>query len=410
MPQDSVILLGNYRPTLTLARSLSALGYRVIVTRGGGEGCSEWSRFVDECWDHPPIEDATAFFAALDELLRQRPDIRIVYPVWERCVAGLAAYRHMLPADRIYAAPDPRTVVTCLDKLRMLELSVRCGVPCADFAVVETYEALRHEADRIGFPIVIRPLSSSLSLNGGKVITLRSADELDAQLPVWPRGHTSLIVQEFVTGPRHNIYFAAQQGRPIRFLAAEILRTHKADGSGLAVDGRTIPLAPKIQDHCTRLIQALDYHGVGCVQFMVDPDAGKVSFLELNPRIAGNHAIAEACGLELGRLSIDLARDPDGDERLTIGPAGRRYVWTYGDFRGIREQLARDEMGWEQALAAAVRALWLAVVADVHMTWRWNDPLPPLALFAQQMFKRNRPAAPDAGARRPAASTPTAQG
>lgn len=117
----SILLLGNYRPTLTLVRKLAPLGYRIIVTRGGGEGCSEFSRYVSECWDHPPIEDEISFFAALNDFLRQRTDIEVVLPVWEPCVIGLAKHQKFLPQDRVYATPSSSIVQQCLNKLKMVE-------------------------------------------------------------------------------------------------------------------------------------------------------------------------------------------------------------------------------------------------------------------------------------------------
>lgn len=385
MKTESILLLGNYRPTITLARELKPLGYRIIVTRGGGEGLSEHSRFVDECWDHPPIEDEQAFVDALQAYLLDRQDIRIILPVWEPCALHLARNRERLPADRIYAAPDPDTVIACLDKMRMLNLAKSSNIPIAEFAIVDDHARLVGEAGRIGYPLIVRPTASSLDLNGEKVLIASNEDELVAELPAWPKGHDELIVQDYVTGPRHNLYFAAQRGRPIRFLAAEILRTHKANGTGLAVEGATIALEPDIREYGESLLKALDYDGVGCVQFIVDRISGKVTFLEINPRIAGNHAIAESCGLELGRLSIDLARHQEREETLFIGDSGVRYAWTYGELRGIAESLSGGQLGIGAAFSAIALMIRTGFGADTHMTWRWDDPMPTLALFLRQI-------------------------
>lgn len=408
MMTESVLLLGNYRPTITLARELKPLGYRIIVTRGGGEGLSEYSRFVDECWDHPPVEDETAFVGALQAFLRDRPNIRIILPVWEPCALQLAHHRESLPDDRIYAAPNSDTVIACLDKMHMLSFAKSSNVPIAEFAIVDNHSRLADEAERIGYPLIVRPATSSLELNGEKVLISSNQEELLAELPAWPSGHDELIVQEYVTGPRYNLYFAAQRGRPVRFLSAEILRTHKANGTGLAVEGATIALDPDIRQYGENLIKALDYDGVGCIQFIVDRESGKVTFLELNPRIAGNHAVAEYCGLELGRLSIDLARTPEREEPFFVGNAGVHYAWTYGELRGIVESLSNGQLkpgSLPRAIALMIRNCF---ATDVHMTWRWDDPLPTLALFLRQVpgiktlvnrssaARRPEPAAPEA--------------
>src|SRR5688500_5286865 len=45
--QPRVLLLGNYRPTLAIARALAPLGYRILVAGKGGEGVAEYSRYAE---------------------------------------------------------------------------------------------------------------------------------------------------------------------------------------------------------------------------------------------------------------------------------------------------------------------------------------------------------------------------
>src|SRR6185503_17231776 len=81
---SAVLLLGNYRPTITLVRELKALSYAIIVGRGGGEGGAEYSRFTDEIWDHPELEESPdAFLLSLRSFLLRRSDIGVVFPVAE---------------------------------------------------------------------------------------------------------------------------------------------------------------------------------------------------------------------------------------------------------------------------------------------------------------------------------------
>ncbi|MEQ8824675.1 MAG: ATP-grasp domain-containing protein [Filomicrobium sp.] len=412
----SILLLGNYRPTLTLARQLAPLGYRIIVTRGGGEGCSEFSRYVSECWDHPPIEDETSFFAALNSFLRQRPDIEIILPVWEPCVTGLAKHQKHLPQDRVYATPSSSIVQQCLNKMEMVKLAAEVGVPCAKFAIIDSFDELREAGSRVDYPFIVRPLASSLPINGRKAVICHSEDEFKKLLPEWPEGHRSLIVQEYVEGPRYNVYFAAQHGKPLRLLAAKILRTHLRDGTGLAVDGLTVDLDDDLKDATEKLLSALDYTGVGCVQFIVDRASERLSFLELNPRIAGNHAVPEACGLELSRLAVDLAEGGGTAEPHFTAKGGKRYAWTYCDLRGLRVALQEQQIGGPQALSEFGRLLWLGLRAPIHMTWDWRDPVPTLALFANQIpglskfvpsdFKRPVRDSQDVKGSLPAASAP----
>lgn len=390
-PRDErsrVLVLGNYRPTIPLARSLAEAGYRVIVTRGCGRGTSQHSRFVAEVWNHPPLSTGEPFYAALGAFLRSRPDIGIVYPIWEACMPGLTRYRHLLPDGRAIIMPDPETTELCLDKPRMLQLATEAGVACAKYRRVETCRSLVGAANEIGFPIIVRPTSSKQPLNGKKAVIVTSRDRLRAQLPSWPTDHADLIVQRYVNGPRINLYFAARHGRPIRYLASKIDTTDVLDGTGYAVDGETIPLAEDIKRIGDRLISRLGYHGVGLIQCMRDQSSGALSFIELNPRVSGSHTVAELCGLDLGRIAVDLALGRPTPNGLTVGESGKRYVWTFGALSGIGASFRSGEIGLRRAGTDALGSLLRAFQADIHMTWRWDDPKPALALLFRKLLGR----------------------
>ena len=381
----ALLLLGNYRPTLTLARTLAAPGRRIVVTRGGGEGFSEYSRFVSGVWDEPdPAEDEGRFIAALAAYLEAHADIEIVLPVTESYAVALARHADALPRSRIYATPRPEMVVAATDKIGMLDKAASLAVPVAPYRAVGALAELNGAATAIGFPVVVRATDPSLRLGTEKAVTLRSARDLAAAFPVWPDGHRSLLVQCRVGGRRHNLYFAARQGEIVRLAHAVIGATDRSDGSGLATEGMTIEPDPALAAHCAALVAGLDYHGIGCAQFLVAEAAGSVSFLEINPRIAGNHAVPEAAGLALGPLAVALACEPDAEVAYRAGRPGLRYSWTYGALRALKVGLSRGQVPLRAVPRHLARIAWSCLRSDVHMTWSWRDPLPTLALFYQQ--------------------------
>lgn len=384
-PPSTVLLLGNYRPTIVLVRSLGSLGYRLIVGLGGGEGGAERSRFANEVWDHPPIEQPRFFLDSLRAFLQQRPDIDLVLPVAEDFVRLLSAARATLPIGRLYAMPGATAVGTTLDKMASYDLAEDAGVPVAPRGVFETYDELLRGCEAVGYPVVIRPIESTRRLGAKKAVVVESRQDLMATLPVWPQAHAALLVQRKVSGRRHNIYFAAQAGRPVRMLEAVIDRTDHPDDTGLAVEGRTVRPSPDLTGYTEALTRALAYTGVGCAQFLVDRGGGGVHFLEVNPRIAGNHAVAEAAGLGLGELAIRLADPALPEVPFVSGQAGLRYAWTYGDLRTLKAAYAAGDASFSQTARNLGRIASTCLRADVHMTWRWDDPLPTLVLYARQL-------------------------
>jgi predicted ATP-grasp superfamily ATP-dependent carboligase len=376
--KPSVLFLGNYRPTLTLARTFAAMNYNVIVTLEP-EGIAQFSRYVDECWHSPPINDPPAFFEAVRDFLKTRADITVVYPVLEVCVRNFPRYGHLLPSDRLYVRADDLTIQTCLSKPQMMAVAADEGVLSERHKLVRDYPGLLDAAEQIGFPLIVKPSNTSGRMGKRKAVIAHSTGELARELPAWPANHPELIVQTYVDGPRINLYFASQRGVAIRYLAAEILRTDEEDGTGLAVDGRTIELNPDIKRIGDRLLARLNYHGIGCIQMLRDTKFGRYYFLELNPRIAGNHAVPEHCGLGLGVLGMQLAQGNAADDTLKVGAAGKHYVWTSSAIDKIWKAARAGEISWTAASRRLAGALKSAVTADVHVNWHRRDPLPALA-------------------------------
>ena len=376
---STVLLLGNYRPALTLARVLRRQGYKVICSVEGCDGGAEHCRYVDELWGHRPVKsDSLGFLADLKGFLAERPEIEVVYPVAEEYVRTFAEHEHHLPAGPVYAMTPPDMVKACLDKLSLMSLAVLNKVPTAPFEMVHTLSGFLQAVERIGLPLVIRPEKSTERIGGKKAVVCETVTDLQAVVHELAGGMRNLLLQRKVEGRRHNLYFAAQNGRIVRYLHAVILRTDMPDGTGLAVEGETIEPDPELRDYAARMIKALGYTGVGCAQFLVNEHDGSVSFLEINPRIAGNHAVPEAAGLMLSTVAIALAQFPEKPVRALEGKTGLKYVWTAGDLLGAKLAYLRGDVSAKDGFRWFRHAVAAAWHADVHMKWSWHDPLPGL--------------------------------
>jgi predicted ATP-grasp superfamily ATP-dependent carboligase len=387
----TILLVGNYRATIALARELGRAGHRIVVGCGGDEeGGAEFSRYCSRVWEHPPAASAPAFLAALKAFLLAEPGISVVLPAAERYARLIAEHQSGLPQDRIYASPAPQCVSTCLDKARLLRLASDAGVPVAPFAEARDRASLQRAAAELGYPLIVRPQDSMQRLLGRKAVTCASPAEMETSFASWPKEHASLLLQKKVSGRRHNVYFAAHSGTPIRLLEAIILRTDRPDGSGLAVEGMTVPLDGTRTAYTAALLAALGYHGVGCAQFLVDARSGAISFLEINPRIAGHHAVAERAGLGLSRLSVELAAGECRETELVQGKVGLRYVWTYGELRSVRSRVSAGEIGVASAAAGFWRAFAAAARADLNVGWDGRDPVPTLHTYWKAFAPRLR--------------------
>ena len=379
----TVLILGNYRPALTAARVLARLGYRVAVTGSAEQPFAEYSQAVTQVWDAPPPKDK-GFVAALLSFIDGHDDIVAVMPVSEAMLDILAANWTALTDRGVRLAMPPAAIVRqCHDKTGMLDIASAAGLDCPPYAVAPNADVLLATADKVGFPLVIRPLTPGTRFGKLKAITLESREALIAYPAETFEAAGPMLLQRYFSGRRYNVYFAALNGRIIDEQHAKIFRSDRADGSGLTVEGKTIPDVPELSGDVHALAGALGYTGVGCAQFLFDEATGKRCFLEINPRFGANYAFIEAAGMQLTRLCMLLAGSDPVEPRLAPRLDKKRvhFVWTYGDLAGLVHELANREIGLKGAIGWLVEAVRAAVKADMHVTWSRTDPKPTLMTY-----------------------------
>lgn len=381
-PRPTILLLGNYRPAVVVARALAKRGHRIILgSRGEEHGCRH-SKFVHEVWDHPDLEHARSFCRSLLKFLQERRDIGLVFPITEEFVNFFATRKPSLGEHVTLVSPPAHTIQTFSNKTRALKLAADNGVATHPFALTTDHSGLMRHAGQIGYPLTIRPLGTTARLNNKKALILANEYELQTVLPAWPEGHKALLLQRFASGNRHNVYFAAEDGRVIAVSQSRITRTNQPDGTGLAVDGCTVPVSPDLLKDTQALVAASNYTGIGLAQFIFEPQTGDRCFLELNPRVSGSHAVPEHAGVPLSALAVQLAAGSAPRTQCTSpdacirGKPGIRYVWTSGDLHGAKMARINREISTFGLFAWVSRALLCMVRADAHMIWSLNDPKP----------------------------------
>ena len=286
-----VLVLGDYRQTVTIVRSLGRIGFWITLGTSDGRSSTALSRFVSEVRVFQE-SDRDRFLDQLEDYLRRdKPDY--VFPVGEdqaRCIAR-ATERFMPLAT--WVMPDPDTLLRCLDKSALYALTPTLGIPTAAWRKFTDIAGWSRAVHELGFPVVVKRKDSSANIRQKKAIILRTPDAFDAFLTELANEPDvgSLLLQKFASGARQNCHIAADRGRLVAYFQQKVLRTDELYGTGIGVEGVSVPVAPELRAYCERLVEALGYHGIGCIQFMVDEASGAVAFLEFNPRMDSTAAL-----------------------------------------------------------------------------------------------------------------------
>jgi acetyl-CoA/propionyl-CoA carboxylase biotin carboxyl carrier protein len=238
-------------------------------------------------------------------------------------------------AGLTWVGPPPSAIRAMGDKAAARRLAASLGVPVlAGYDDAEqTDDTLTSAAERIGFPILIKPAAGG----GGKGMRIvrqpgRLRDELAASRreALAAFGDGRLILERLVEGGRHVeiqvLFDEAGHGIHLGERDCSVQRRHQKvleEAPSPAVD---VALRRRLGDAALALGRAVGYVGAGTCEFLVD-DRGAFSFLEMNTRLQVEHPVTECVtGRDLVADQLRIAAGktldvPAGEASPTTGHA-----------------------------------------------------------------------------------------
>lgn len=386
-----VLVVGDYRQTVVVVRSLARAGYEVTLGCPFPESSTARSRYVARVWNYDGssterfLGDLAAFIEA------ERPDYTFV--VGERPLRRLIHAAPRFEGLTLWAHPGAEALARCFDKAALYELAPRLGIPTVPWVPFTSAPEWRLRAAEIGFPVIVKRKDSSARVLGRKALICGSPSELEAFLASLERdpNPAQLVMQKYFIGVRHNCHVASAGGKLVLYFQQRVLRTDALDDTGIGTAGVSVAPSPELRAYCERLASALDYTGIGCIQFLVNEATGEVAFLEFNARMDSTAALPYRLGLDFPRIALDLARCRRFGHRPPREVArpyavGCTYHWLLGDVRSWFNAARARRLS---AFALARWAAWTAWMSlrSHHLTFDWRDPLPTLHMYWSALGK-----------------------
>ncbi|MFY0309012.1 acetyl-CoA carboxylase biotin carboxylase subunit [Leisingera sp. D0M16] len=315
---DTILVANRGEIALRVMRTARAMGLKSVAVYTEADAASPHAAFADVsiCIGEGPAADS---YLAVDKVIAaaREAGAGAVHPGYGFLSENAEFARACAAAGLVFIGPSPEAIALMGNKAAAKRKMIAAGVPC-----MPGYEGadqapgvLSAEADRIGFPVMIKAAAGG----GGKGMRLvRQAADFNAALQLARSeaqaafGSDQVILEKALLRPRHVEVqvFGDAQGQVIHLGERDcsVQRRHQKvveEAPSPAVDSA---LRARMGAAAVKAAQAIGYQGAGTVEFLLD-QGGAFHFLEMNTRLQVEHPVTEMiAGLDLVEMQIRVAR------------------------------------------------------------------------------------------------------
>jgi [lysine-biosynthesis-protein LysW]--L-2-aminoadipate ligase len=179
---------------------------------------------------------------------------------------------HILNAWGIPTVNTAAVAETCGDKLITSSALRKAGVPQPHNVIAFTPEAALDAIERMGYPVVLKPVVGSWGRLLAKINDRDAAEAvLEHKNTLGSYQHSIFYIQEFIKKPGRDIRVIAVGDKIITamYRVSEHWITNTARGG----EGQVCPITPELEEICVRAVQAVG-GGVLAVDIIEHPERG----------------------------------------------------------------------------------------------------------------------------------------
>ncbi|MFQ5694427.1 MAG: carbamoyl-phosphate synthase large subunit [Terriglobia bacterium] len=207
-----------------------------------------------------------------------------------------------------------RAIKIAEDRLWFKDAAAKVGCETPRSSLVNNFTSARAFADKVGFPVVVRPSFTLGGSGGGIAYNAEEFEEIVGRgLDLSPVHE--VLIEESVLGWKE---FELEVMRDLADNVVVICSIENFDPMGVHT-GDSITVAPaqtltdkeyqRMRDWAQRIIREVGVDTGGSnIQFAVQPETGRLLVIEMNPRVSRSSALAsKATGFPIAKIAAKLA-------------------------------------------------------------------------------------------------------
>src|SRR5215213_1643102 len=289
---------GEVRSVVGACRGLAADGFRVAAVAGTRPAPAHWSRSVDERISLPhPLEDAEGFVEGIRRTA-SAGSYGVLIPGSDASLDLVSRERDRIESHVAIGLPPHSAVSASLSKLAVADAARGVGLAAPETAVCDTADEAVAAAERMGFPVLLKPVSSLIEVGGVPMrvgsVRVTDPERLSALAPSYG---SPCLVERTEQGSIVSYAGVLADGQLLGKAVSRYVRTWYPDAGNVCAS-ESIEVDPALTELVTRLLEALRWQGIFELELIQRPD-GSYAALDLNPRLYGSVALAIAAGANL---------------------------------------------------------------------------------------------------------------
>jgi acetyl-CoA carboxylase biotin carboxylase subunit len=328
---NTVLVANRGEIAVRVIRACRALGLRTVAVYSEADRGALHARLADRAVCIGPAPAALSYLDARALLATARGvGADAVHPGYGFLAENADFAAACAEADLIFVGPSAEAIRAMGDKVQARERAAALGIPVVPGsrgALADLGEA-EVAARTLGYPLLIKAAAGG----GGRGMRIvRSAGELGqafvaAQAEARAAfGDGRLYAERFLERVRHvEIQVLADRfGAAVQLGERDcsIQRRHQKLLEEAPSPAVTPALRAAMGEAALALVREIKYENAGTVEFVLEPSAGRFSFIEMNTRIQVEHPVTEmVTGVDLVAAQLRLA----AGEPLALVQAGVR--------------------------------------------------------------------------------------
>jgi len=332
----SLLIANRGEIACRIIRTARALGIRTVAVYSDADANALHVRSADEAV-HIGASPARESYLIGERIIAatKQTGAQAIHPGYGFLSENAEFAEAVQAAGLIWVGPNPDSIraMGLKDAAKKLMQDARVPVTPGYLGEDQSPERLQAEADRIGYPVLIKAVAGG----GGKGMRRvdAAADFADALASCQREaassfGNTQVLIEKYILAPRHIEVqvFGDSHGNIVHLFERDcsMQRRHQKVIEEAPAPGMDSQTRAAVCDAAVKAARAVDYVGAGTIEFIADASEGlradRIWFMEMNTRLQVEHPVTEAItGVDLVEWQLRVASGeplPLRQEELSI--------------------------------------------------------------------------------------------